>query len=373
MDTSNAGPGPTVHIAAVEVYRLRQPLAEPYHVSFSTFDAFDTCLAMLQAEDGRTAWGEATACTGYVPETGDEMWQFLLDQSPRVMGVPPESAIADLLPAAAHRPFAATPLLTALEALSGQAPRIAGRVVVPLVGLLSGENDREMEAAFWTQVGRGHTTLKLKVGFDVDRDVGRAALAQGLARQVHGVWIRIDANQGYSLEAAQRFARSLDPAVVELFEQPFPAGDWESQAALARCAPVPLMLDESIHGAEDVERTASTGCAQYVKFKLMKAGSARRLAKQIALARRLGLRVVLGNGVAGEVGCYQEAAVAAATGLETSGEMNGFSKLRRPLLEAPLPTAPGAMLVWADLQPVPDPERLAELALARRSWTQPTC
>ncbi len=376
METSTGSEAKPVPIVATEIYRLCQHLKEPYHLAFGTFGAFDTFLAGVRTEDGRSAWGEATACTGYVPETGDDIWGFLCTHAPELIGSTPAEQIGRLLPFTTHQPFAVAPILGALEKLDGENfPRscVGEEAVVPLVGILSGDEEASLETSFWSQVERGHTTVKLKVGFDVERDLRRAAFVQDLARQAPGVKIRIDANQGYSLEDARRFVRGLAPEVVELFEQPFGTGDWGSQRALAPSSPVPLMLDESILGTRDVERAAHLGCADYVKFKLMKASSARRLSKQIALAQRLGLKVILGNGVAGEIGCYHEAKASLKAGLEAAGEMNGFLKVRRSVLREPLKTKAGGVAVAAAFDPTPSPERLSEMAVEQRRWTQTTC
>jgi L-alanine-DL-glutamate epimerase-like enolase superfamily enzyme len=128
------------------------------------------------------------------------------------------------------------------------------------------------------------------------------------------------------------------------------------------------MLDESILGPEDVKKAATLGCASYVKFKLMKAGSRRKLSALIALANSLGLKVVLGNGVAGEIGCYHEAIAALEAGVEAAGEMNGFLKVRRRLLLEPLTARQGGIEVTPGLEPNPSPSRLAEMSVDQRQW-----
>lgn len=360
-------------IVSASIYRLSQPLKEPYYLAFGTFDSFDTFLAEVQTEDGRSAWGETTACPGYVPETGDEIWDFLRTHAPGLVGSAPGDQITRLTPLAQRHPFASTPLLTALEGVAcesvgASAPQGGEATTVPLVGILSGKDERSLETSFWGQIERGHRTVKLKVGFDVESDITRAALLQGLARQARGVRVRVDANQGYSLEDARRFVDGLDPEVVELFEQPFGIGDWDSQVALAPSSPVPLMMDESIHGIEEVERVAALRCADYVKFKLMKSGSRRLLAEQIALAQRQGLKVVLGNGVAGEIGCYHEALAGLQAGLEAAGEMNGFLKIRRSVLPEPIISKDGGIVVVPGFDPKPSADHIAEMAIDRQRW-----
>lgn len=356
-------------ISEVAAYRLHLTLREPYHVAFATFERFDTILVRVQT-DGRVGWGECTACPGYSTETPDEAWDFVLAQARLLPGRTPADALGRLLAHVKHAPFAVTALATAIEAAQGTlaAPGSAARM--PLVGILSADGLPELERGFWRQIEAGHTTMKLKVGFDVERDIVRTRFVQELARQAPAVLLRVDANQGYQLDQALRFVRGVEPDRIQLFEQPFPSDDWENQVALAKASPLPLELDESICTVEDVERAARLRCAQFVKVKLMKLGSAERLRTAIARARELGLGIVLGNGVAGEIGCLHEALVAVAAGLDLAGEMNGFLKLRAGVLGAPLRFERGCLVVPAGALPEPDPAALERLTVARASYGQ---
>ena len=107
------------------------------------------------------------------------------------------------------------------------------------------------------------------------------------------------------------FRRGARSAGIELFEQPCAAGDWDARLAVARIAPVPMMLDESIYGLDDIRRAADLNAARYIKVKLMKLGGLDRLAAAIDTIRDCGMEPVLGNGVACEIGCWMEACIAA--------------------------------------------------------------
>ncbi|MFQ5860560.1 MAG: hypothetical protein ACE5IG_03310 [Dehalococcoidia bacterium] len=70
-----------------------------------------------------------------------------------------------------------------------------------------------------------------------------------------------------------------------------------------------------------------------------------RLSYLIRRTQERGLRVILGNGVAGEVGCYHKALIFHHHGLENPGEMNGFLKLREPLERRPIPLEGNRVIV----------------------------
>jgi L-alanine-DL-glutamate epimerase-like enolase superfamily enzyme len=236
---------------------------------------------------------------------------------------------------------------------------------VPLLGVVNGSEARELEVEVAHLLDEGFGTLKVKVGFDVDQDARRVRLIQ---RIVAGrCLLRLDANQGYDRERGCAFAAALDPQGIELFEQPCAAGDWDGALAVAAVSAVPMMLDESIYGMEDIERAARLGAARFIKLKLMKMGSLESLAKGIRRIRELGMEPVLGNGVACEVGCWMEACVA-RTLIANAGEMNGFLKPVTRLLAEPLPFADGALVLDAGCVPRLEPQAVAACTVARAAF-----
>jgi L-alanine-DL-glutamate epimerase-like enolase superfamily enzyme len=236
---------------------------------------------------------------------------------------------------------------------------------VPLLGLLHAEEESAIADEFDRLHAAGFRTIKVKVGFDAERDSARVRAVQrvagGRAR------IRLDANQGYTAEQGVAFVRGLDPAGIELFEQPCAAGDWDAHLAVARAASVPMMLDESIYGVNDIERAAELRAAQYIKVKLMKLVTLDRLEAAIARIRALGMRAVLGNGVACDLGCWMEACVAART-IDNAGEMNGFLKPRGGILSEPLPFDNGAIVLEPGFAPRLDAARIEPYRIDRAGW-----
>src|SRR5438132_5113936 len=83
------------------------------------------------------------------------------------------------------------------------------------------------------------------------------------------------------------FARRVSPESIELLEQPCHAKDWDAAAAVVAVTAVPLMLDESIYSMDDIDRAARLG-ASFVKLKLMKFGSLKRLERGLRRIRELG-------------------------------------------------------------------------------------
>jgi L-alanine-DL-glutamate epimerase-like enolase superfamily enzyme len=352
-----------MRIDEIRLYRLSVPLTEPYHLAFGDVTAFDTLLVEMLADDGATGLGEATYLAGYTDEVMTDGWPLAQALAAQLRGCPPAEAPRVWAACVDRNPFTVTAFAGALEMLAAD-PLLSVRETtrVQILGLLNASEEAAMAAEMAGQFARGYRTLKVKVGFAVDADLAKVALAQRLL-DGRGT-LRIDANQGYTRDDGCRFAERLAPDGIELFEQPCTAGDWAAAQAVARVARVPMMLDESIYGLDDIRRAQALGAARYIKLKLMKLGGLRRLTEAIACIRDCGMEPVLGNGVACEVGCWMEACVAARH-IGNAGEMNGFLKPTARLLADPLRFDHGAIVLEPGWRPRLDPVAVAAVTRER--------
>jgi L-alanine-DL-glutamate epimerase-like enolase superfamily enzyme len=128
--------------------------------------------------------------------------------------------------------------------------------------------------------------LKVKMGSDDDREVLTAVRDTTKSR------IRVDANEGWTPEGARERLEWLARLGVEFVEQPLPADRIEDTRALRRRSPLPFYADESVHRAADIPRLA--GAFDGINIKLMKSGGLAEALRMIAVARALGMKVMLG-------------------------------------------------------------------------------
>ena len=339
-----------MRIERIDVRRLEIPLTRPYRLAFGPVEHYDTIIVDIVGDDGRHGFGEATLLTGYTDETIGDGHSLALTIGRGLPGTTSDDARVRMQALGVRAPFVATAFHTALDMACAH-PLLCAREVrrVPILGLLQGEDDAELGENFDRLLADGYRTVKVKIGFDVDDD---ARLLSTVQTVVDGrAAVRVDANQGYSAEEAVALIRRIDPAGIELFEQPCAAGDWQAhRAAVAAAAErgLPLMLDESIYDIADIERAADEHACAFVKVKLMKFVGIDALVAAIERIRSRGMWPVLGNGVACDVSCWMEACVAAAC-IDNAGEMNGFLKARRMLFAEPLAFDAGAIVVPAGL------------------------
>ncbi|HEX2347792.1 MAG TPA: dipeptide epimerase [Ktedonobacterales bacterium] len=118
---------------------------------------------------------------------------------------------------------------------------------------------------------QGASTLKIKVGADVDDDLDRVlAVVEGAP----DCDIMLDGNQGYTPSEALDLLRSLaqeDVAPI-LFEQPTHRHDLDGLKFVTERAGIPVAADEAVHTAADALRVARMGAANVINIKLMKSG-----------------------------------------------------------------------------------------------------
>ena len=339
-------------IEQITVSHLRLPLLVPYKVSRKTFDDFDPLVVELHTDEG-VGWGEAVISPGYADETPEGGWAYLEAMAPRLIGLELGAAQAMLEPTVAANSHAASVLLTACE-MAGRSPLLAiaadcrQQLLTPVNAMSPGA---ALEAEIEALLLAGYRTLKVKVGFDADRDLERVVAIQGLVGSRGS--LRLDANQGFGEAAGRRFAERLDPAGIELFEQPCNKADWQANAAVAAVSRVPVMLDESIYGLAEIERAAEVPGVGYVKLKLKKFGSLASLDAGLAHAQTRGLRTVCGDGTATDISCWMEACIGLRR-LDNAGENNGFLKLRQPLFKTPLTFVDGSIELPAGWWPEVD-------------------
>jgi L-alanine-DL-glutamate epimerase-like enolase superfamily enzyme len=131
-------------------------------------------------------------------------------------------------------------------------------------------------------------SIKIKLDGDVDGDSERVSLVRELRP---GVWLMVDANQGYDRDRLERLLPVLVSADVAILEQPCKRG---SEAELDGLdSSIPIAADESLLGLEELP--ALVGRFQVANIKLDKCGGLTEALLMEKQARRLGLKVMVGN------------------------------------------------------------------------------
>jgi len=316
---------------------VQVPLITPYTLAFGPLRAFDMVLVEVRTDTGQCGWGEATVLTGYTEETIADAWQTATEIADNMVGACTSNLKSKAFGFHGHAPFTASAFVSAVEMAENHAVLTADHDRrVPVLAIINSTDFDALADEIEERLADGYQTLKIKAGFECSNDMKRLEFIQD---QVGGrALLRVDANQGYSQADAVKFISGIEREGIELVEQTCAAGDWGAAVAVAECARqsgVPIMLDESIFCLEDVDRAAELHCADIIKLKLMKMGGLDALIGGLGHIAAKGMGRVLGNGVAGDIGCWMEACVAADM-IANAGEMNGFLKPKHRLFGLPM-------------------------------------
>jgi L-Ala-D/L-Glu epimerase len=350
-------------LTSLTLRRLCMPLIRPYRLSYRTFNEFEPYVIEVADDNGRAAFADGHISPGSSSETREGGWNYIKALVPRMLGQDPETAKAAALENFEDSKVAATALACAVEVLDCH-PLLDSDLdtVLPLVTPINGLEREAIEKEIESWLKEGFRTFKVKVGKDVAADLERVAIVQRAAG--NRATLRLDANRAYSRQQGMHFASALDPAGVELFEQPCDSDDWDANAAVASVSTVPIMLDEPICTLADIERAGGIANVRLCKLKLKRFGSLKRLYDGLTKVRDCGMEPVLGDGLGSEVQSWLEACVARTT-IRNAGEFNGYLKAKERILVPPLPFAGGSLRLPAHYRPALDPAAIERFTTAK--------
>jgi L-alanine-DL-glutamate epimerase-like enolase superfamily enzyme len=143
---------------------------------------------------------------------------------------------------------------------------------------------------------------KIKVGTKDDRKI-----IEGI-RAVTRKPLRADANEGWKTkEEALEMIDWMAGQGIELIEQPMPAAMLKDYAWLKERSKLPIFADESLMKASDIPVIAPYFSG--LNIKLMKCGGVQEAVRMVAMARALGLRLMIGCMVETSLGISAAAAI----------------------------------------------------------------
>jgi L-alanine-DL-glutamate epimerase-like enolase superfamily enzyme len=351
-----------VILEEITLRKVRLPLIRPYQLSYRTFTEFEPIIVEVHSRDGRTGWGEGHISPGSSSETRDGGWTFCREQVEKLLGKDTGQAKAILTQAMPASKVAATALITAIEMLEGHPLlEIPSDTRLPLLTPFNSDEPAAIADEVERRLDEGFRTFKIKVGKDARADLARVgAIQKAIAGRAT---MRLDANRAYSETDACGFAAALDPAGIELFEQPCRAEDWDANAHVARVSTVPIMLDEPICALADIDRAAQIPNVKFCKLKLKRFGGLDLLRDALLHVRACGMEPVLGDGLGCEIGCWMEACVARET-IRNAGEFNGFLKPKLRLFANPIRFEHGDLVLPRGFIPEIDSALLDEHTIA---------
>ena len=312
-------------ITDIQFEKMTFTFHEPFQIAFAVIEGYDTLVLKLETDEGLTGFGEA-APLGFV--TGDNLDTALLigkEYRERLIGQDPlalagihgildgsysgNSSIKAAIDMACYDIAAKKMGVPLWKYLGGTSPNVVTDVTLGM------DTPEHMAAKAREWIDAGFTELKVKLGEDPATDLRRMQAVREAAGP--DILLRIDANQGWSVNDSIRMARALEGLSIDLIEQPVPDWNLEGLRRIRDASRIPIVADESCHSPMDAYKL--TRCVDGVNIKLMKCGGIYKALKINAVAEAAGLFCM--------IGCMGESKIANAAAMHLAAATPNIQKI----------------------------------------------
>jgi L-alanine-DL-glutamate epimerase-like enolase superfamily enzyme len=303
-------------IVRAEAIPVELKLKEPFVIANETTEVADNIFIRLETETGIVGWGCSTP-DAVTSETKETVLKNFEVAKRLVVGCDPTRI--NLVNFALENELSGNPSLKAgvNMALYDIIGKMAGMPLFRLLGgyrekiatsVTVGLNPTDLMVEKAKQiVSAGFKFIKVKCGIDVEQDIENIlAIREAVGSAVK---LRLDANEGYSVEDALRIVTALEKngVDIEILEQPTKANYLYSLKDVTRQCSVPIMADETALTLRDSVKLVKLEIVDMINIKLMKIGGITNAIKANALAELANVPVM--------VGCMNESMVAMSAGV----------------------------------------------------------
>jgi len=334
-----------LQITNVKVIPVELGLRLPYRTAHQPeIDRLTVVFIHIETRQGQVAWGCAAFDPAITGETLEDVVRACRACADRAHDLNPlniEYALYELARLTEPTPSVLCAFDIAFHDLLGLA---AG---MPLYRLLGGYRRRIQTSATISiaplketvklaldRARQGFRILKIKGGLDPEEDVRRV---RAIHEALPYFTLRLDADQGYTVQQALDVARVLE-GKLEMLEQPTPADDLDGLRQVTKHSHVPILADQSVVGPASALEIAARQAADGLSVKLATCGGL-RCARQVDTIARAAQMVTM-------VSCVNEPALLTAAGLSFAlsspnvryGDLDGHLDLIGD------PTVPGFLL-----------------------------
>jgi L-alanine-DL-glutamate epimerase-like enolase superfamily enzyme len=322
-------------ISFIEIYKLSIPLKQPFVISLGPQYDADNIIVVIKTKEGITGWGE---CSPYMSINGESMdtcfivGQYLakalkgkdalnIEACTKAMDyiITRNENVKSAFDMALYDIAAQHAQLPLYKFLGGTKSKIISTDMT--VGLGSPDKMAK-EALEYKQAG--FPSIKVKLGTTVVEDVARIkAIREAIGNQLP---LRIDANQGWTVEAAIETLKALAIYDIEHCEEPIAKWNYMELPHVRKNSPIKIMADESCFDHHDAERLAKLNAVDYFNIKLGKSGGIFNALKIVEVANANNLKL--------QVGCFMESrlAITALVHFAYSSDLIVHYDLDTPLL-----------------------------------------
>jgi L-alanine-DL-glutamate epimerase-like enolase superfamily enzyme len=291
-----------MHITHTDIFRFSIRM-EPFVIATGTMHFAQNVLVRIHTSEGFYGLGECSAFPMIVGETQETCLAMAKDFAGLIKGKDPldiAARLQDIDSYAAHNSTIKSAFDMALYDIASKAAN------QPLYRYLGGEKRTvetdmtigidtpgNMAAAALKFEQQGATVLKIKLGKKVNVDVERIVEIRKTISAA--TKLRIDANQGWSYEAALYALQALEEHNIEFCEQPMRT--WYDDLLPELCAksPITIMADESCYNHHDARRLINSGSCNAINIKFAKSGGIAEAQRIHEVAIQAGVPCMIGS------------------------------------------------------------------------------
>ncbi|QUG42758.1 dipeptide epimerase [Psychrobacillus sp. INOP01] len=293
-------------IISIQVNAIHLPFKNPFTIAYETYKVMPSLILKMETDDGLVGYGEAVPDQHVTGET----WESTLSNiknylAPVVLGENPFNIekIHDKMNAVLHyAPTAKAAIDIACYDLMG---KVAKQPIFNLLGgayyqslsithVIGMGTNEEMIKEAKSAIDQGYSELKIKVGNTPREDVQLVAeIRKAVGPKIK---LRLDANQGWKqTTTALQALKELEKYYIDWMEQPIIAANRVGLAELHQRTSIPIMADESIHGAEQLRELISLNAIDLINIKLMKCGGIYPAQQLVHQAQMAGISCIIGS------------------------------------------------------------------------------
>ena len=146
----------------------------------------------------------------------------------------------------------------------------------------------------------GFRIIKIKLGGKPEEDIRRVRMIREILDSE--IPLRLDANQGWSVDGAIKVLNAVSDCNVELCEEPIPRWQFMELNKVKQRSPIPIMADESCGDHHDAQRLVDLKACDSINIKLGKSGGLYKALKIIDIAESAGMPMQIGGFLESRIG-----------------------------------------------------------------------
>lgn len=291
-----------MHILKTEFFLYQIPMI-PFTIATGSMDYAQNILIKIHTDNGIIGWGECSAFPMIVGETQQSCFQLAKDFAAYWKGKDPlaiEDRLKELDNIISGNYTAKSAFDMALYDIAAQYAQ------KPLYAFLGGKQ-KSIESDLTIGIGspeamaqqaiefkqKGVSMIKVKLGKQTVEDIER--IKQIRSAIGPDILLRIDANQGWSVQNALPVLTALSTYDIQFCEQPIHKYYDDYLPALCKASPIKIMADESVFTHHDARKLIQQNACHYINIKFSKSGGIQEAIKIHDTAKQHNIPCMMGG------------------------------------------------------------------------------